>query len=41
LFKKKYNVVEYFSEGIGKIKNENYTKKGKLSSSSQLVELKK
>lgn len=41
LFKKKYNVVEYFSEGIGKIKNENFTMKGKLNSSSQLVELKK
>ena len=41
LFKKKYTIVEYFSEGVGKVKNENYTQKGKLSSSSQLVQMKK
>lgn len=41
LFKKKYEIVEYVSEGIGKIKTENFNKKGMLKSSSQLVELKK
>lgn len=39
--KKKFQVCEYISEGVGKVKTETYTKKGKISSSSLLVELKK
>ncbi len=41
LIKKRYNVAEYISEGVGRIKTETYNKKGKLMSSSLLVELKK
>lgn len=39
LFKKKYHVAEFISEGVGKIKTETYSKNGKLKSSSLLVEL--
>lgn len=39
--KKTYHVVEYISEGVGKIKSETFDKKGKLTSSSLLIELKK
>ncbi len=39
VFKKKYNVTEYISEGTGKIKTETYNRKGKLMSSSVLIEL--
>lgn len=36
--KKKYRVCEYISEGVGRVKTETYTKKGKLQSASVLVE---
>jgi len=41
LYKKKSNVTEYISEGVGLIKSDIYNNKGKLTSSKQLVELKK
>lgn len=37
----KYSVNEFMAEGVGQIKSETYTKKGKLQSTSQLTELKK
>ena len=38
---KKFSVNEYISVGIGRIKTETFDKKGKLTSSNLLVELKK